>query len=76
LSPRAKRSSYALGTTMSPLSALANVASDSPWENYVHAPVAILLAALCVDVARTASRLAPRGSDTRLSIRGAHPANS
>ena len=34
------------------LSALVNVASDSPWERYLMAPVALLLAGLCLIVAR------------------------
>jgi hypothetical protein len=38
------------------LAAVANVASESPWESYLLAPVAILLAALCFVVARTAAR--------------------
>ena len=35
------------------LAALMNLASESHWENYVMAPVALVLAALCVIVART-----------------------
>jgi hypothetical protein len=35
------------------VAALMNVASKSPWENYLMAPVALVLAALCVIVART-----------------------
>jgi hypothetical protein len=35
------------------LAALMNLASGSPWENYLMAPVALVLAALCVIVART-----------------------
>ena len=35
------------------LAALMNLASGSRWENYVMAPVALVLAALCVIVART-----------------------
>jgi hypothetical protein len=38
------------------LAALANLASESPWENLLLAPVALVLAALCVVVARTAAR--------------------
>jgi hypothetical protein len=34
------------------LSALTNLASDSRWENYLMVPVALVLAALCVIVAR------------------------
>jgi hypothetical protein len=33
------------------LAALMNLASESPWENYLLAPLALLLAALCVIVA-------------------------
>ena len=36
------------------LASIANVASESQWESYVLAPVAIVLAALCFLVARTA----------------------
>jgi hypothetical protein len=35
------------------LAAFMNLASGSRWENYVMAPVALVLAALCVIVART-----------------------
>jgi hypothetical protein len=35
------------------LSGLANVASDSRWETFLLAPVALVLAALCVGVARS-----------------------
>jgi hypothetical protein len=35
------------------LTALMNLASQSQWENYLMAPVALVLAALCVIVART-----------------------
>ena len=35
------------------VSALMNLASESQWENYLMAPVALVLAALCVVVART-----------------------
>ncbi len=38
------------------LAAVANVASESPWENYLLAPVAIVLAAFCFVVARPAAR--------------------
>jgi peptidoglycan/LPS O-acetylase OafA/YrhL len=37
------------------LAALMNVASASQWENYLMAPVALVLAALCVIVARAPS---------------------
>jgi hypothetical protein len=37
------------------LASIANVASESQWESYVLAPVAIVLAALCFLVARNAS---------------------
>lgn len=35
------------------VAALMNLASESAWENYLMAPVALMLAALCVIVART-----------------------
>jgi hypothetical protein len=35
------------------LTTLMNLASESQWENYLMAPVALILAALCVIVART-----------------------
>jgi hypothetical protein len=38
------------------LSALANLASESQWENFLMAPVALVFAALCVIVARTPTR--------------------
>jgi hypothetical protein len=37
---------------MLPLSAVANVASESDWERYLLAPVGLLLGALCLVVAR------------------------
>ena len=37
------------------LASLMNLASESRWENYLMAPVALVLAALCVIVARTPS---------------------
>jgi hypothetical protein len=42
------------------LAAIANIASESQWENFLLAPVALVLAALCVVVARTASGAEPR----------------
>jgi hypothetical protein len=42
------------------MAALINLASASEWENYLMAPVALLLAALCVIVAR-----APTGHRAR-----------
>jgi hypothetical protein len=47
------------------LAALANVASDSRWENYLLAPVALALAGLCVVVMRGADEPAAREPDTR-----------
>ena len=38
------------------LSALANLGSESSWENYLLAPVALILAGLCIAVARTQGR--------------------
>jgi hypothetical protein len=43
------------------VAALANIASDSAWENYLLAPVALALGVLCAVVARTSSRSAARG---------------
>jgi hypothetical protein len=40
-------------TVIFALSAVTNLASDSHWENYLMAPVALVLAMLCVIVART-----------------------
>ena len=40
-------------------SALMNLASSSPWESYLLAPVAIVLAVLCGGVAATASAESP-----------------
>jgi hypothetical protein len=37
-----------------PLSALVNVLSPSPWERFLMAPAAVVLAALCLTVARQA----------------------
>lgn len=50
------------------VSALLNFASDSAWENYLFAPIALLLAGLCGVVAHTAPPVA-RGPDTRRTIR-------
>jgi hypothetical protein len=55
------------------MSALMNVASGSRWENYLLAPVAVILAALCVVVARAAGEVAsppPRRRQT--SVGPAH----
>lgn len=60
---------WALAVALS-LSALANIASDSPWENYLLAPVALVLASLCVVVARGACR----GAAAR-AHRGSAPAH-
>jgi hypothetical protein len=54
------------------LAALMNLASESPWENYLMAPVALTLAVLCVVVARapTGQRgVAPEGPSATV----AHP---
>jgi peptidoglycan/LPS O-acetylase OafA/YrhL len=45
------------------LSAVANFASDSPWENYILAPIGIVLGALCFVVAR-----APNDTSARRSL--------
>jgi hypothetical protein len=45
------------------LTALMNLASASQWENFLMAPVALVLAALCVIVARTATGHAARTPD-------------
>jgi uncharacterized membrane protein len=49
------------------VAALANVASDSRWENYLLAPVAIVLASLCVVVARKHTRLDESASSHALA---------
>lgn len=51
------------------ISALMNVASGSRWENFLLAPVAMVSAALCVVVARTASRHPAHGPDPHPSGR-------
>ena len=47
------------------LAALANVASDSRWESYLLAPLALVLAGLCVVVMRGADEPAAREPDAR-----------
>jgi len=48
-------------TTVLAVSSVANVASGSPWENFVLAPLALVLACLCFVIARTPShRLQPQ----------------
>jgi hypothetical protein len=47
------------------LAALANLASDSRWENYLLAPVALALAGLCVVVMRGTGDSAARRPDAR-----------
>ena len=42
------------------LAALMNLASESPWENYLMAPVALVLAVLCVIVAHAPTGLRER----------------
>lgn len=58
------------------LSALINTASGSSWENYLLAPVALVLAGLCVVVARTPSGPAARESEARPTAREARPLTS
>jgi hypothetical protein len=57
------------------ISGLMNLASDSRWENFLLAPVALVLAGLCIVVALAASRPAARthGSDGRPPTRDARP---
>jgi hypothetical protein len=43
---------WGLGVVLG-IAGVANIASNSPWENYLLAPVAIVLAALCFALART-----------------------
>jgi hypothetical protein len=52
------------------LAALMNLASESQWENYLMAPVALALATLCVSVARTPTAhpgRAPEGPPTTVA---------
>jgi hypothetical protein len=44
------------------LSGVANLASDSPWEHYLLAPVALVLAALCIVVAQGSEQVDRTGS--------------
>ena len=55
------------------IAALMNVASGSPWERYVLAPVALVLAGLCSVVAHKAAGASARGSDDRRASRDARP---
>jgi hypothetical protein len=41
---------------ISVISALVNFASQSRWENFVWGPIALILAVLCVTVARSTAR--------------------
>ena len=43
-------------------SAAMNAASDNPWESYLLAPLALVLAGLCLVVARSAGRTTARSS--------------
>jgi hypothetical protein len=45
------------------VAALMNLASESQWENYLMAPLALVLAALCVLVARTSTRYRKRTTE-------------
>lgn len=54
------------------VSALVNVASESAWESYLLAPVALVLAGLCGVVAYKAGS-APDGPDTRRTARDGQP---
>ena len=55
------------------MAALMNFASDSRWENFLLAPVALVLAGLCIVVARASRPSATRGSDGRLTPRHVRP---
>jgi hypothetical protein len=55
------------------LAALANLASGSPWENFVLAPIALTLTALCVIVAGRARGRPSRGSIGRPTARNGPP---
>jgi hypothetical protein len=53
-----------------PVSALVNVLSPSPWERFLMAPMAVVLAALCLIVARSADDTigsAPGGEGRRVA---------
>lgn len=58
------------------MAALMNFASDSRWENFLLAPVALVLAGLCIVVARASRPSAARGSDDRLTPRHVRPLSS
>ncbi len=57
------------------VSALVNAASESAWENYLFAPVALVLAGLCGVVAYKARSRAP-GPDTPRTVHDGHPLTS
>ncbi len=50
------------------LASLMNLASESRWENYLMAPVALVLAALCVIVARTPTDQRRRTEDPPATV--------
>lgn len=50
------------------VAAVANIASGSHWENYLLAPVAVLLAALCVILARGRTEISARSSPRRAVV--------
>jgi hypothetical protein len=54
------------------VSALLNVASESAWENYLFAPVGVVLAGLCGVVAHKGGS-ATQGRDIRQTARDGHP---
>ena len=58
------------------MSAAMNLASDSPWENYLFAPLALVLAGLCLVIARSASTRAAGGSGVAVSTQRTSPADS
>ena len=55
------------------LSALVNAASDSRWENFLMAPVALALAGLCLRLARAPTTLAAGRPDGHLNARRRRP---
>jgi hypothetical protein len=55
-------------TVILAIAGVANLASDSRWENFLLAPVAVVLAALCVVVARGATNARNRATDGRRTL--------
>jgi hypothetical protein len=63
ISPTVARIGTWVLTVMLTLSALGNFLSQSPWEKFLNGPVALVLAALCVIVARSAHGTVQPASD-------------